>query len=194
MSRIGKQPAKIPNSVTVNLKENTLTVKGPKGELSKKFHPNMKIEIKEDMIHISRHTNSKENRALHGLTRSLIVNMIEGVTKGFEKKLEIIGVGYRATPAKNKLTMTLGFSHPIEHIAPAGIEFKMDEENKNVIIVTGIDKELVGENAAKIRSYRKPEPYKGKGIRYIDEQVQRKAGKAAATATAGSAGGAGAQS
>lgn len=188
MSRIGKQPAKIPNGVTVNLKENTLTVKGPKGELSKKFHPNMRIEIKEDLIHVSRHTNSKENKALHGLTRSLIVNMIEGVTKGFEKKLEIIGVGYRATPAKNKITMTLGFSHPIEHIAPASIEFRMDEENKNVIIVAGIDKELVGENAAKIRSYRKPEPYKGKGIRYIDEQVQRKAGKAAATATAGGAG------
>lgn len=188
MSRIGKQPVKIPSGVTIDIKDNLATVKGPKGELKKQFHSNMRIEIKDDTIQVSRPSNSKENKALHGLTRNLLANMVEGVTKGFEKKLEIIGVGYRATPAKNKISMTLGFSHPIEYTAPSSIEFKMDSENKNVIVVSGIDKELVGETAAKIREYRKPEPYKGKGIRYLGEHVERKAGKAVAGAGAAAAG------
>lgn len=179
MSRIGKLPVKITSGVTVELNGNTLIVKGSKGELKKDLHPNMKIEVIEDQIIVTRPDELKFNKSLHGLTRTLISNMIEGVTKGYEKKLEIIGVGYRAQPNKNKISLTLGFSHPVEYTAPAGIEFKMDEEAKNVIVVSGIDKEMVGEVAAKIRSYRKPEPYKGKGIRYVGEHIIRKAGKAA---------------
>ena len=182
MSRIGKQPVVIPSEVTAQLKDNTLTVKGSKGELTKELHPNMVIEMKENEIIVTRPDESKENRSLHGLTRSLVSNMVEGVNKGFEKRLEIVGVGYRAKPAKNKITLNLGFSHPIEYKAAEGIEFSMDEENKNVIIIKGIDKQTVGEAAAKVRSYRKPEPYKGKGIKYIDEYVPRKAGKSAASA------------
>jgi len=182
MSRIGKQPVEVPNGVTVDIKDNFVTVKGPKGELKKQMHKNMIIELKENEAIVTRPDETKENRSLHGLTRSLLANMVEGVTKGFEKKLEIIGVGYRAKPSGNKISLTLGFSHPIDFKAPEGIEFKQDEEEKNTIIVTGIDKEVVGEVAAKIRSYRKPEPYKGKGIRYKDEYVPRKAGKAAASA------------
>ena len=182
MSRIGKQPIEIVNGVTVENKNNFLTVKGPKGELQKQFNKDMIIEISEKEIIVKRPNDSKTNRALHGLTRSLIANMVEGVNKGFEKKLEIVGVGYRAKAAKNKITLSLGYSHPIEYTASEGIEFKMDEENKNIIIVSGIDKQIVGEAAAKVRSYRKPEPYKGKGIKYIDEYIARKAGKAAASA------------
>ncbi len=182
MSRIGKQPIEIVNGVTVENKNNFLTVKGPKGELQKQFNKDMIIEISEKEIIVKRPNDSKTNRALHGLTRSLIANMVEGVNKGFEKKLEIVGVGYRAKAAKNKITLSLGYSHPIEYTAAEGIEFKMDEDNKNIIIVSGIDKQIVGEAAAKVRSYRKPEPYKGKGIKYIDEYIARKAGKAAASA------------
>ncbi len=179
MSRIGKLPVKIVSGVTVELNGNTLTVKGPKGELKRDLHPNMNIEVTEDSVIVTRPDDLKLNKSLHGLTRTLISNMIDGVTKGYEKKLEIIGVGYRAQPNKNKISLTLGFSHPVEYTAPAGIEFKMDEELKNTIVVSGIDKEVVGEVAAKVRSYRKPEPYKGKGIRYVGEHIIRKAGKAA---------------
>ncbi len=182
MSRVGKQPIEITNGVTVENKNNFLTVKGPKGELQKEFNKDMIIEISDNQIIVKRPNDSKINRSLHGLTRSLIANMIEGVSKGFEKKLEIVGVGYRAKTAKNKITLSLGYSHPIEYTAPEEIEFKMDEDNKNIIIVSGIDKQIVGEAAAKVRSYRKPEPYKGKGIKYIDEHIARKAGKAAAAA------------
>lgn len=178
MSRIGKQPVVVPAGVTVDIKGNTIVVKGPKGELTRECHPTMKIEMKDDAIIVTRPDDQKIHRAFHGLTRSLLANMVEGVTKGFEKKLEIIGVGYRATAAKNKITLSLGYSHPIEYVAPTGIEFSMDEEKKNIIIVRGIDKQIVGEAAAKVRSYKKPEPYKGKGIKYMDEQVRRKAGKA----------------
>jgi len=184
MSRIGKLPISIPNGITVDLKNHEISVKGPKGELKKEIHPNIKVEIKDNEIIVTRPNEQKKNKSLHGLTRTLIANMIEGVNKGFEKKLEIIGVGYRANASGNKITLNLGFSHPIEFKAPQGIEFKLDEEKKNIIIINGIDKQIVGEVAAKVRSYRKPEPYKGKGIRYIDEYVARKAGKAAASAGA----------
>ncbi len=178
MSRIGKQPIEVPAGVTVELKENILTVKGPKGELTREIHPGVVVKIGENVMTVERPDESKESRSLHGLFRSLVSNMVEGVTKGFEKKLEIVGVGYRATAAKNKITLSLGFSHPVEYVAPNGVEFEMDQDKKNIITVKGIDKQIVGEVAAKIRSFRKPEPYKGKGIRYIDEYVARKSGKA----------------
>lgn len=177
MSRIGKEPISIPSGVTVDIKDNFATVKGPKGELKKQLHTNMSFEMKENEVTVKRPDETKGNRSLHGLTRTLLANMVEGVTKGFEKRLEIVGVGYKASAAKNKITLNLGFSHPIEHVAE-GVEFMMDEQNKNMIIVSGIDKQLVGEVAAKIRSYRKPEPYKGKGIKYVGEHIIRKAGKA----------------
>ncbi len=183
MSRVGKQLIEIPTGVTIDNNGNLITVKGPKGELQKQFDKKMQIEISEKEITVKRPNDSKNYRALHGLTRSLIANMVEGVSKGFEKKLEIVGVGYKASTAKNKITLNLGYSHPIEYIAAEGIEFKTDEKNKNIITVSGIDKQTVGEAAAKVRSYRKPEPYKGKGIKYIDEHVARKAGKAAASAS-----------
>ncbi|MFA6305363.1 MAG: 50S ribosomal protein L6 [Candidatus Gracilibacteria bacterium] len=182
MSRIGNKPVEITKGAQVELKDNVVTVKGPKGELKREFSKELNIEITETQIVVKRNNDLKTTRALHGLTRKLLANMIEGVTKGFDKKLEIIGVGYRAQPNKNKISMTLGFSHPVEYTAPQGIEFKMDTELKNVIVVSGIDNQVVGEVAAKIRSFRKPEPYKGKGIRYLGEYVPKKAGKAAATA------------
>lgn len=187
MSRIGKNAVKIPSGVTVELQGNKLKVKGPKGELIKNMNPLMKIEIAGDEIKAVRPDNSKLGKSLHGMTRTMISNMIEGVTKGYIKKLELIGVGYRAQANKNKLNLTLGFSHPIEHVAPQGIEFKMDEEAKNIIIISGIDKEMVGETASKVRSYRKPEPYKGKGVRYQGEYVPKKAGKTAVTTAGGAA-------
>jgi len=188
MSRIGKKPVIIPAGVTVNIDANNLlTVKGPKGELKKPIHPNIKIEINGAEANVKRPSDSKTDKSLHGLVRAILNNMIIGVTKGYEKKLEIIGVGFRAQAAKNKITLNLGFSHPVEYIAPVGIDFKLDEEKKNIIIITGIDKEIIGEVAANIRSYKKPEPYKGKGIKYEDEKITRKAGKSAAGAGAGAA-------
>ncbi|NIA01763.1 MAG: 50S ribosomal protein L6 [Nitrospirae bacterium] len=183
MSRIGKQPVEVPTGVTVEINGTLVTIKGSKGELNKDFHPNMKIELKENQIIVTRPDDQKENKALHGLTRSLLANMVEGVTKGFEKQLELVGVGYRAQASGNKITLNLGFSHPIEYTAPQGIEFIIDKEKKNIIQVKGIDKQVVGEAAAKVRSYKKPEPYKGKGIKYIDEYIARKAGKTAASAS-----------
>ncbi|MDP2642869.1 MAG: 50S ribosomal protein L6 [Candidatus Peregrinibacteria bacterium] len=182
MSRIGNKPVEISNGAQVEVKETLVTVKGPKGTLEREFSKDLNIEVVESTVVVTRKNEMKATKALHGLTRNLIANMITGVTKGFEKKLEIIGVGYRAQPNKNKINLTLGFSHPIEFVAPAGIEFSMDTELKNVVVVAGIDNQVVGEVAAKVRSFRKPEPYKGKGIRYLGEYVIRKAGKAAATA------------
>lgn len=187
MSRIGKQPVIIPNGVTATVQGNNVTMKGPKGELKKDFSPKIKIELQENKIIVTRTGEEKFDKALHGLTRNLINNMVEGVTKGYERKLEIVGVGYRANPNKNKINLTLGFTHPIDFVAPVGIEFKLDGEKKNIIVITGIDKQVIGEVAAKIRSFRKPEPYKGKGIRYLGEKIAKKAGKAAgagASATA----------
>jgi len=180
MSRIGKLPITIPSGVTAEKRENNVVfVKGPKGELSFKFHDLMKMEINENKITVTRSGDNKQNRSLHGLTRTLISNMIEGVTKGFEKRLEIQGVGYRATIQGTKAILNLGFSHPIEYDPPDGVTISLDADKKNIIIISGRNKQLVGEAAAKIRSFRKPEPYKGKGIRYENEYVQRKAGKSA---------------
>jgi len=179
MSRIGKNPVQVPNGVTVNVDKNTVSVKGPKGELTHTFHINMLIEFKDNQITVNRPNNLKLNRGLHGLTRTLIANMVEGVTKGFEKQLEILGVGYRAAIAGSKLTLSLGFSHPIEFNAPKGVTIEIDKDKKNILYIRGADKEVIGEVAAKIRGYKKPEPYKGKGIRYLGEYVPQKAGKAA---------------
>jgi large subunit ribosomal protein L6 len=181
MSRIGKLQIKLPSGVTIEEKPNhILFVKGSKGELSMNINPKIEIEIADGMITCKRKNDGQEARSLHGLTRTLVANMIEGVTKGFEKKLDIQGVGYRATLAGTKLVLALGYSHPIEIIPPKGITVTIDAEKKNILTVSGIDKQAVGELAAKIRSLRKPEPYKGKGIRYLGEYIARKAGKAAA--------------
>jgi large subunit ribosomal protein L6 len=174
MSRIGKQPIIIPESVDVKIDDNFVIVKGLKGELKQKIHSDIDLEIKDKEILIK--LKNSKNNAIWGTFRALIANMIEGVVKGFEKKLIFEGVGYRANVEGKKLVLNLGFSHPVEMEAPEGIEFKVE---KNNIIVSGIDKQLVGETAAIIRSKRKPEPYKGKGIRYEDEVVRRKVGKKA---------------
>ena len=178
MSRIGRMPIEIPAGVTVSQNENTLTVKGAKGELTRTFHPDINIAVEENVITVTRPSDGKEHRSLHGLTRALVANMVTGVHEGFTKTLEINGVGYRAAKQGNKLALTLGFSHPVEMEAPAGITIDVPAPNK--IVVSGADKEVVGAVAADIRKWRKPEPYKGKGIRYEGEVVRRKAGKAGA--------------
>ncbi len=180
MSRIGKQPITVPQGVTIEKRQgNLIVVKGPKGELSFPIHSKITVEINNGIVTCSRSSEEKMDKSLHGLSRTLIVNMIEGVTKGFEKRLEIQGVGYRATLQGAKITLSLGFSHPVVYTAPKGITLSIDPDKKNIIIVTGASKELVGEVAAKIRAFKKPEPYKGKGVRYVGEHVARKAGKAA---------------
>lgn len=179
MSRIGKQPITIPENVEVKINDNQVIVKGPLGELNQTILPQIKLSLKDlsngqKELLVSLQEKSKNSSALWGLFRSLIFNMIKGVTDGFEKKLEIQGVGYRASLQDNKLSLNIGFSHPVEIEAPKEIEFKVD---KNIITISGTDKQLVGQIAAKIRDQRKPEPYKGKGIRYVGEVVRRKAGK-----------------
>ncbi len=180
MSRIGKKPIEIPSGITVAYENGTLTVKGGKGELTLAVHPEMEVIVTETSITVKRPSDVREHKSLHGLTRSLIANMIIGVSEGFSKQLEVNGVGYRFQIQGKKLNLSLGFSHPIEYLAPEGIEFKADDTKKNILIISGIDKQLVGQTAAEIRSFRKPEPYKGKGIKYIDEIIHRKAGKTAA--------------
>ncbi|MEH7235940.1 50S ribosomal protein L6 [Bacillus sp. JJ1562] len=177
MSRIGKKPIEIPSGVTVTFNGNTVTVKGPKGELTRTFHPDMQINVEDNVISVARPTENKEHRALHGTTRSLLGNMVEGVSKGFERGLELIGVGYRATKAGNKLVLNVGYSHPVEIVPETGVEIDVPSNTK--IVVKGIDKERVGALAANIRGVRPPEPYKGKGIRYEGEFVRRKEGKTA---------------
>jgi len=178
VSRIGKLPVPIPENVTVDLQENNyMVVKGPKGQLERQLHPKINIEVKENEVVVTRQDDSKFSRSLHGLTRQLIANMIDGVSKGFTKKLQIIGVGYRAEMKGKKLVLTLGYSHPIVFSVPESITITTPSPTE--ILISGIDKELVGLIAAKIRSFRKPEPYKGKGVRYENEYVRRKAGKAA---------------
>jgi large subunit ribosomal protein L6 len=179
MSRIGKMPITIPKGVKVEVNNNKIKVSGKKGTLERIFHSDIPIKIEEDKIYVSRTSESKFHRALHGLTRSLINNMVKGVSLGFEKVLEIQGVGYRATLESGKMVIQIGYSHPIKVEPPEGIEFEV--EKQKIIKIRGIDKQLVGETAAKIRILRKPEPYKGKGIRYIDEVVRRKIGKTGAT-------------
>lgn len=176
MSRIGKMPIKIPQGVEVKVEDHTVTVKGPKGELTKEFHPDMYITVEGDVLKVKRPSDEKFHKSLHGLTRTLLANMVEGVTKGFEKKLEINGVGYRAAKQGNKLVLTIGYSHPVEIEPKPGIEIEVPAPTR--ITVKGIDKQLVGEVAADIRAVRKPEPYLGKGIRYEGEHIRRKAGKA----------------
>ena len=178
MSRVGRMPIEIPAGVTVTQNEHTLTVKGAKGELTRTFHPDINIAVEENVITVTRPSDGKEHRSLHGLTRALVANMVTGVHEGFTKTLEINGVGYRAAKQGNKLALTLGFSHPVEMEAPVGITIDVPAPNK--IVVSGADKEVVGAVAADIRKWRKPEPYKGKGIRYEGEVVRRKAGKAGA--------------
>lgn len=176
MSRIGKKPVPVPSGVTVSVNAQSVAVKGPKGELTRVLPGEVNITQDGEQIVVTRQDDSRISRARHGLSRTLIANMVEGVSKGFEKRLEIKGVGYRAAVKGKTLTMNLGYSHPVEFEPPAGVEFKV-ESNTNVI-VSGIDKELVGTIAAKIRDARPPEPYKGKGVRYLGEMVRRKAGKA----------------
>ncbi len=176
MSRIGKKPVPVPSGVTVSIDSKSVVVKGPKGELSRVLPGEVNITQEGEEILVTRQDDSRTSRARHGLSRTLIANMVEGVSKGFEKRLEIKGVGYRAAVKGKTLTMNLGYSHPVEFEPPTGIEFKV--ENNTNVIVSGIDKELVGTVAAKIRDARPPEPYKGKGVRYLGEMVRRKAGKA----------------
>lgn len=178
MSRIGKMPITVPAGVTVTIENNFVTVKGPKGELSRQINKNMKLTLDNGVLTVERPNDEKENRAMHGLSRTLINNMIVGVTQGFSKTLEINGVGYRAAKQGQNINFTLGFSHPVVKEPPAGITFEVPAPNK--IVVSGANKEVVGAVAAEIRTLRPPEPYKGKGIRYEGEFVRRKIGKAGA--------------
>lgn len=175
MSRLGKRPLEIPAGVKVNVSGQEVEVTGPKGVLKKSFHPLVAIEIADGSVLVKRQAEDKLSRSLHGLSRSLMANMIKGVTQGYEKRLAIEGVGYKAQVAANKLTMQLGFSHPVVYEWPEGIEIKMDKQN--TIIVNGCDKEMVGEVASQIRRIKPPEPYRGKGIRYVGEHIRRKVGK-----------------
>ena len=176
MSRIGKLPVKVPKGVTVTADGNTVTVKGPKGELRRTFHEDLAVKVEGDSVVVSRPSDENRHKALHGLTRTLIFNMVEGVTKGYAKTLEIAGGGYQAEPRPDGLQFALGFSHPIEFRAPAGI--KLTAPNPTTVQIEGADKEIVGQVAAEIRGLRPPEPYKGKGIKYAGETIRRKAGKA----------------
>jgi large subunit ribosomal protein L6 len=183
MSRIGKQPIEIPSGVEVTVGDgNVVTVKGPRGSLAQTMHENMRIVVEDGTVRIERPDDEGFNRSLHGLTRSLVANMVEGVTKGYEKSLQIIGVGYRASMKGKDLEVQAGYSHPVMVPVPDGIEFETPTPTQ--IVVRGNDKQAVGEIAAKIRKIRKPEPYKGKGIRYEGEYVRKKAGKAAKTGAA----------
>jgi large subunit ribosomal protein L6 len=178
MSRIGKKPVAVPKGVTVTLSGNAVSVKGPKGELARTFHPEMSLVMEGDNVTVSRPSDETRHKALHGLSRTLLANMVEGVTKGYKKTLEIQGVGYKAETKPFGLQLSLGFSHPVQYKAPAGIKFAV--ENNTVVKIEGADKEMVGQVAAELRNMRPPEPYKGKGIRYQGEQVRRKAGKTGA--------------
>jgi large subunit ribosomal protein L6 len=176
MSRIGRLPIAVPSGVDVTIDGRTLTVKGPKGSLTRELHPDIAVSREDDRLVVTRPTEQKTHKQLHGLTRTLVNNMVVGVTDGYRKSLEITGVGYRAAKVGEKLQLNLGYSHPIEIAPPQGISFEV--ENPTRLSVVGIDKELVGQIAAKVRATRKPEPYKGKGVRYAGEKVRRKAGKA----------------
>lgn len=177
MSRVGRKPITIPKGVSVTKSENVIKVKGPKGELQTAVHNNMEVEIKDGVLTVERPDDLKLNKSLHGLTRALIQNMINGVNKHYQKTLDIVGVGYKAEQKGENILINIGYSHPIFFMPPAGITLQVSTPNQ--IVVSGIDKQLVGMIAAKIRSFRKPEPYKGKGIKYSDEQIIRKAGKTA---------------
>ena len=178
MSRIGKQPIPVPSGVTVSVDGSTVRVKGPKGEMVRTFRPEMKIALNDGVLTVERPTESKQDRALHGLTRALLNNMVQGVTTGYRKALELVGVGYKAEKKGKNLVLTVGYSHPVEYPEATGLTISTPAPTQ--IVVEGIDKQQVGQAAAEIRSVRPPEPYKGKGIRYQGEHVRRKAGKAGA--------------
>ncbi len=177
MSRVGKKPVVIPDGVKITQEGNFLKIKGPKGELEQQIHPNISIEVVENQVNVTRPDDTKQNKSLHGLSRALVQNMVTGVTDTYKKTLDIVGVGYKAELKGKNLLLNIGYSHPIFLIPPEGI--KLETPTQTQIIVSGIDKQLVGLVAAKIRSFRKPEPYKGKGIKYSDEHIVRKAGKTA---------------
>jgi large subunit ribosomal protein L6 len=177
MSRIGKKPVAVPNGVTVTVDGSTVKVKGPKGELTRTFDPTMKIRVEGNEVLIDRPGEEKRDRAMHGLTRALLANMVTGVTEGFKKTLEIVGVGYKAEKRGKNLVVTVGYSHPVNYPEPTGIT--LTTPAPTTIVIEGIDKQKVGQVAAELREFRPPEPYKGKGIRYQGEQVRRKAGKTA---------------
>ncbi len=181
MSRIGKAPISIPSGVNVTVKDNTVTVKGPKGELTQTIHPEMKVEVEDGTLTVSRPNEEKEIRAQHGLCRSLINNMVVGVSEGYVKELELVGVGYRATNQGQLLDLALGYSHPIQLLLPSEIKVNAvtDRKSNPIITLESADKQLLGQVCAKIRSLRKPEPYKGKGVRFKGEEIRRKAGKSA---------------
>ena len=176
MSRIGKMPVPVPNGVTVNIDGSVVSVKGPKGELSRRFPEGINFVLDDNKVVASRSGDEANQKALHGLSRALVANMVEGVTKGYQKQLEITGVGYKAEPKPYGLLLSLGYSHTIEFKAPKGITLKAPQPTQ--VVIEGSDKEIVGQVAAEIRSLRKPEPYKGKGIKYVGEKIRRKAGKA----------------
>lgn len=176
MSRIGRKPITVPSGVDVTLDNSVITVKGPKGTLTRELHKDIKVSVEGNVISVERPSDNKLHRSLHGTTRSVVSNMVSGVTEGFSRSLELVGVGYRASLSGNKLVLNVGYSHPVEITPEAGIEFEVPSNTK--IIVKGINKERVGEYAAKIRSVREPEPYKGKGIKYEGERIIRKEGKA----------------
>lgn len=180
MSRIGAKPVVLPSGVTVEVANGTVKVKGSKGELTLKVLPEVSVAVEGTEVRVTRKEDSDTARARHGLTRQLINGMAIGVSQGYEKRLEIIGVGYKAMPKGKTIVLNLGYSHPIELNIPQGIEITQDEKNKNMLVIRGIDKQAVGQMASDIRTLRPPEPYKGKGIRYTDEHVRRKPGKAAA--------------
>jgi large subunit ribosomal protein L6 len=177
MSRIGRKIIELPKGVTVTLANGVVKVKGPKGELQKPLNARVDVKIEGNTVEFSRRDEARESRAAHGLMRALTANMVTGVSEGFERKLEINGVGYRAEVKGKQIVMALGFSHPIEYDLPAGVTAKVD---KNVLTLAAIDKEVLGQTAAKVRSFRPPEPYKGKGVKYLEETIQRKVGKAGA--------------
>jgi large subunit ribosomal protein L6 len=178
MSRIGRKPVTVPKGVTLQLQGNTVAVKGPRGELHRTLHPEMQLAFTNDQFTVARPSEEKRHKALHGLTRTLVQNMVEGVSKGFTKSLEIQGVGYKAEAKPYGVNLVVGYSHPVKYEAPKGIKITVD--NNTMVKIEGADKELVGQVAAELRSVRPPEPYKGKGIRYVGEQVRRKAGKTGA--------------
>lgn len=177
MSRIGRKPLPVPAGVTITLKDGHVVVKGPKGELKRVVPAGVKVAVDKGVVQVTRESDEQAIRARHGLVRALLANMVEGVTKGFERKLEINGVGYKAELAGDKLNMALGLSHPVEFTVPKGITAKID---KNIVVISGIDIELVGQTAATLRSFRPPEPYKGKGVKYVEETIKRKVGKTGA--------------
>lgn len=182
MSRIGKSPISIPAGVTINVdKDNMITVKGPKGELKQQVNPNIKVEVEDNVITLSRPDDNRENRSMHGLYRSLLNNMVTGVSEGFKKEMELVGVGYRVSNQGNLVELTLGYTHSIFIQLPKeiSVETKMERNKNPQIILESSDKQLLGQVAAKIRSFRKPEPYKGKGIRFVGEEIRRKSGKTA---------------